>query len=147
MSNDTAVQYCEVGKVGSSVNRLLLVKEAQELVLVLAFDSRHSRSAACTGVGSFESHCAVRVCIGVFDTKMSHSTSRWAFRPLTEHMLGHSTPHWAFAPSFPLAAYAGNASGSGEPMTWHTNHLIAEDSSRTQSAYAGMHVNGWVGFG
>jgi stage V sporulation protein SpoVS len=41
MSNDTAVQYCEVGKVGSSVNhlavaRLLLVKEAQELVLVLA---------------------------------------------------------------------------------------------------------------
>jgi len=38
MSNDTAVQYCEVGKVGSSVNRLLLVKEVQELVLVLAFD-------------------------------------------------------------------------------------------------------------
>jgi stage V sporulation protein SpoVS len=41
MSNDTAVQYCEVGKVGSSVNHLavaglLLVKEAQELVLVLA---------------------------------------------------------------------------------------------------------------
>ena len=99
---------------------------------------------------------------GKFKPTLVQSTPHWAVRPslgIVRLALGISTSCWVdrtpagpFDPTLGVnlalawAVYAGV--GSEEPVTWHTNHLIAERVNRTPAAAsvcAGMHASGCEG--
>ena len=112
----------------------------------------NGNSAVCTGVG-LHWFGQPRIglfwpCIGSFDLLLSRSAMRWVDRTsvgLFDLSLGVSTLCLVFRRCVGLAAYAG--AGSGEPVTWDTNHLTPAELPRLRvSVLACMRTNGrdWV---